>query len=201
MSSSLTVPTDVTAPDIRNASDASVVPDENSVTAINMRNRAILYESNHPNHSFEPSVLNLVNNMPNDEASESRFFTRASERTAITTALLDGAADALEASTSQPLSQSPENPSEQKETTDAKPKPPPFFRCCQCQHTSRSPNCQRKDEEIGIIQGKEQRVLVVNAECVHVQCMRCVNVDENGVRIGVKPWELEWRGPAISRRV
>ncbi|KAF7877281.1 hypothetical protein EAF04_000964 [Stromatinia cepivora] len=200
MSSSLSVPADVTAPDVHatsDTSDAPVVSDENSVTAINMRNRAILYESNHPNHSFEPSVLNLINNMPNDEASESRFFTRASERRRSTTALLDGAADVLEAS----ISQSPENPSEQKETISPKPKTPSFFRCCQCQHTSRSPTCQRKPEEIGIIQGKEQRILVVNAECEHVQCTRCVNVDENGVRIGVKPWELEWRGPAILRRV
>ncbi|CAD6446146.1 af2f0c33-b0e7-4cf1-b0f3-e47ddfca5b93 [Sclerotinia trifoliorum] len=200
--SSFTVPTDVTAPDMRKTSDAS---DENSVTVINMRNRAILYESNHPDHIFQPSVLNL----PNDEASEARFFTRVSERKNSTTAaVLNGAADAREHSISEctsqapgPSSQTPENPTEQQETTTAEPRPPVFFRCCQCQHTSLPPTCQRKAEEIGIFQTKDQRVLVVNTECAHAQCMRCVNVDENGVRIGFKPWELEWRDPAISRGV
>ncbi|APA08771.1 predicted protein [Sclerotinia sclerotiorum 1980 UF-70] len=205
-----TLPTDITSPDMRRASDKSLAPDENSVTAINMRNRAILYETNHPDYIFQPSVLNLVNCVPNDEASEARFFSRVSERNSTTAAILNGAADTPEpsiskpTSTSQPLdptSQTLETPSEQQETTNTDPRPPAFFRCCQCQYTSLPPTCQRKAEEIGILQTKQQRVLVVNAECAHARCMRCVNVDEDGVRIGVKPWELEWRDPAVLRGV
>lgn len=51
-----------------------------------------------------------------------------------------------------------------------------------------------------MIQGKEQKILVVNSECEHEKCSRCVNVDETGVRVGVKPWELEWTGPVISKQ-
>ncbi|KAM0164238.1 hypothetical protein ACHAQE_003019 [Botrytis cinerea] len=185
------------APAVRNATGTS---GENSVTAINMRNRAILYESNNPTSSFNPSVLNLLNNMPNDEASESRLFARASEKRKShidTTFLLDGAADILQQSTEK----SPEASSAQNETVDDdKFTTPSFFRCCQCQQTSGSPTCRREEEKIGVIQGKEQKILVVNSECEHEKCSRCINVDENGVRVGVKPWELEWTGPVISKQ-
>ncbi|TEY81023.1 hypothetical protein BOTCAL_0035g00160 [Botryotinia calthae] len=184
-------------PAVRNATGTS---SENSVTAINMRNRAILYESNNPTSPFNPSILNLLNNMPNDEASESRLFARASEKRKShidTTLLLDGAADILQ----QSAEKSPEVSSTQNENVDDdKPTTPSFFRCCQCQQTSDSPTCRREEEKIGVIQGKEQKILVVNSECEHEKCSRCVNVDENGVRVGVKPWELEWTGPAFCKQ-
>ncbi|KAF7896957.1 uncharacterized protein EAF01_009360 [Botrytis porri] len=182
-------------PAVRNATGASA---ENSVTAIIMRNRAILYESNNPSSSFNPSVLNLLDRMPNDEASESRFFARSSEKRQShinTTMLLDGAADVLQ----QSVEESPENSSSQIETVDDEVPPLSFFRCCQCQQTSNSPTCKREEKKIGVVQGKEQKILVVNSECEHEKCSRCVNVDENGVRLGVKPWELEWTGPVVSK--
>ncbi|KAF5868125.1 uncharacterized protein Bfra_007321 [Botrytis fragariae] len=179
-------------PAVRNATGASA---ENSVTAIIMRNRAILYESNNPTSPFNPSILNLLNSMPNDEASESRLFARASEKRQShidTSNLLDGAADILE----QSAEKSSENSSAPSKNIDDKFTTASFFRCCQCQQASNSPTCRREEEKIGVVRGKEQKILVVNSECEHEKCSRCVNVDENGVRVGVKPWELEWTGPA-----
>ncbi|TGO66596.1 hypothetical protein BOTNAR_0058g00320 [Botryotinia narcissicola] len=185
-------------PAVRNATGVSA---ENSVTAIIMRNRAILYESNNPTSAFNPSILNLLNTMltqskPNDEASESRLFARASEKRQShidTTILLDGASDILQ----QSVEKSSGDSSVQNETVDEKSTSASFFRCCQCQHTSHSPTCGREKQKIGVVQGKEQKILIVNSECEHEKCSRCVNVDENGVRVGVKPWELEWTGPAV----
>ncbi|ESZ94505.1 hypothetical protein SBOR_5106 [Sclerotinia borealis F-4128] len=168
------------------------IVDENSVTAINMRNRAILYASNNPDITFNPAALNMINNMPNDEASESRFFASASERRSSTIALLGSAAEIL---TTYPSTGST---NDQEDNANAKPATPSFFRCCQCQKASSSPKCQRQDEKIGVIQAKDQKVLVVNGGCGHSKCSRCINVDEKGVRIGIKPWELEWTGPSIS---
>ncbi|KAF7934924.1 uncharacterized protein EAE98_002969 [Botrytis deweyae] len=182
------------APAVRNATGVSA---ENSVTAIIMRNRAILYESNNPTSSFNPSILNLLNSMPNDEASESRLFARASEKRQShieTSILLDGASDILQ----QSAEPSSEDSSAQTEVVDDKSTTASFFRCCQCQHTSHAPTCTREEQKIGVVRGKEQKILIVNSECEHKKCSRCVNVDENGVRIGVKPWELEWTGPAVS---
>ncbi|KAF7893985.1 hypothetical protein EAF00_007499 [Botryotinia globosa] len=180
-------------PAVRNATGVSA---ENSVTAIIMRNRAILYESNNSTRPFNPSLLNLLNTMPNDEASESRLFARASEKRQShidTTILLDGASDILQ----QSAEKSSEDSSAQNEAVDDKSTTASFFRCCQCQHTSHLPNCSREEQKIGVVQGKEQKILIVNSECEHEKCSRCVNVDENGVRVGVKPWELEWTGPAV----
>ncbi|KAB8298840.1 hypothetical protein EYC80_001003 [Monilinia laxa] len=178
---------------------ASLIPvpndDEDSVTAINMRNRAILYSSNNPNASFSSAVLNLLNNLPNDEASESRYFAGASQRRSSTDDLLDGAADRLA------NLQSTGNTTEKKENDDSKTEIPPFFRCCQCQHTSRIPHCQRPEEKIGVVQARGQNVLIVNSPCRHSKCGRCINVDENGVRIGIKPCQLKWTGPTGSRKV
>ncbi|TGO29482.1 hypothetical protein BPAE_0014g00330 [Botrytis paeoniae] len=183
-------------PAVRNATGASA---ENSVTAIIMRNRAILYESNNPTSPFNPSMLNLLNSMPNDEASESRLFARVSEKRQShidTSILLDGAADILQ----QSAEKSPDNSSTQNETIDDKSTTASLFRCCQCQQASNSPICGREEEKIGVFQGKEQKILVVNSECEHEKCSRCVNVDEDGVRVGVKPWELEWTGPDVSKQ-
>ncbi|QSZ32223.1 hypothetical protein DSL72_001796 [Monilinia vaccinii-corymbosi] len=177
---------------------ASLIPvpndDEDSVTAINMRNRAILYSTNNPNASFSPAVLNLLNNLPNDEAAESRLFAGTVQRRSSTIADLDGAAD-------RPTNpQGTKDTADEKENDDSKPDLPPFFRCCQCQYTSRIPRCQRPEEKVGVVQAKEQRVLIVNSPCQHSKCFRCINVDETGVRIGIKPWQLEWRGPTRSTR-
>ncbi|KAF7956057.1 hypothetical protein EAE96_004978 [Botrytis aclada] len=183
-------------PAVRNATGAS---GENSVTAILMRNRATLYESNNPTSPFNPSILNLLNSMPNDEASESRLFARACEKRQShidTTLLLDGAADILQ----QSCEKSPEIPGAQSETADDNSTTPSFFRCCQCQQISDSTTCRREEQKIGVFRAKEQKILVVNSECEHEKCSRCVNVDENGVRIGIKPWELEWTGPAVSKQ-
>ncbi|KAF7939146.1 uncharacterized protein EAE97_007227 [Botrytis byssoidea] len=184
-------------PAVRNATGVSA---ENSVTAIIMRNRAILYESNNPTSAFNPSILNLLNTMPNDEASESRLFARASEKRQShidTTILLDGASDGASDIRQQSVEKSSEDSSAQNETVDEKSTTASFFRCCQCQHTSHSPTCGREEQKIGVVQGKEQKILIVNSECEHEKCSRCVNVDENGVRVGVKPWELGWTGPAV----
>ncbi|KAG4033194.1 hypothetical protein MFRU_005g02070 [Monilinia fructicola] len=179
---------------------ASLIPvpndDEDSVTAINMRNRAILYSSNNPNASFNPAVLNLLNNLPNDEASESRILAGASQRRRSgTDHLRAGAADRVASP------RGTESTADKKENDDAKTEAPVFFRCCQCQHTSKIPACQRPEEKIGVVQAKEQNVLIVNSPCGHLKCVRCINVYEDGVRIGIKPWQLEWRGPTGSPQV
>ncbi|KAI9640347.1 hypothetical protein NHQ30_011091 [Ciborinia camelliae] len=180
--------------------------DENSVAAINHRNRSILYASNNPNNPnppFNPSVLNLINNMPNDEASEARLLARTPERRDSTAELLDGVADKLA------TSQGAGSVDEKNESVEPKPTEPSFFRCCQCGFKSKYPAgqgengeverlaCQRENDKVSLVQGKEQSVLIVTA-CTHSKCSRCVNVDENNVRIGIKPWELKWTGPDSS---
>ncbi|KAA8570047.1 hypothetical protein EYC84_002384 [Monilinia fructicola] len=120
-------------------------------------------------------VPNDDEDSPNDEASESRILAGASQRRRSgTDHLRAGAADRVASP------RGTESTADKKENDDAKTEAPVFFRCCQCQHTSKIPACQRPEEKIGVVQAKEQNVLIVNSPCGHLKCVRCINVYEDG---------------------